>query len=99
MDFRKECEEWLNPLGYTISSHSADNMQFTFINMNSRFSPVIKCTLHPGGHKSCKVIGGFTLKMFLTLTAGDMMFKHPDIEKYIKVLTHYELVCYTHPPF
>lgn len=99
MDFRKECEEWLKPLGYTIASRTANDTRYTFTSVDEHFAPAITCTLQPGGHKTCKVTGGHTLKMFLTLSSGEMMFKHPDIKKYISVLTHYEKLCHQHPPF
>lgn len=90
IDFKKECDEWLNPLGYTIYSigSGGNNLEYSSIEPGK---PSINCFIR-GSEKKCKLVGGSNCKLFITLRSGELMFKHPDIERWINLMQHYDLV-------
>lgn len=100
MDFIKECEEWLAPFGYELQARSSDNKYCILSNYKylGENYPAIECFLDDNGNKKARVSDN-SLKMFITMTTGDLQFKHPNIEKYIKVIKHYADVCENFPPF
>ncbi len=96
MTFRQECEEWLVPLGFSVISSSGDGSQLQFVS-SPRFDPSISCRIEKSGEKTCELVSA-PLKLFILLKTGKMQFKHPDIEKYIRVFHHYSQLCETYPP-
>lgn len=98
-EFKKECLEWLEPLGYGINAVSGDGTTVMLANYESLGEnyPHINC-YNKGYEKTVKLIGT-DFKLFLTMVSGELAFKHEDIEKYINVMKHYADVCEAHPPF
>lgn len=98
MTFRDECNEWLNPLGYNINIIGAEDRCLIFSHDSDIFKPSIQCFNRLDGNKHCILVGG-NLKMFLTLSTTELMFKHPEIQKFIDTIAHYAKVCEENPPF
>ena len=96
--FKEECEEWLKPFGYTVHAHNPTNTSIGFLNPELDYSPYIDCFINEVGEKVCKLSGG-GVKMFCSIKSGNLIFKHPDIKKYIDALCHYSKLCYENPPF
>ncbi len=89
-NFMKECEEWLNPLGYSTHSYNGEGTEITFVNVESLHHPTIVCMSDENGTKSCKLVGGNSLKYFIQMTTGEMQFKHPSIQDYINAFRYYD---------
>ena len=91
MDFKTECNEWLNPKGYYISSFTRDYRSFTFspefIDSNK---PTIECFLNKSDEKRVQLVACRNFKLFLRLESGELSFKHPDIDRWIDAMEHYE---------
>jgi len=97
MTFREECEEWLEPLGFTLHSYSGDELTYIFTGIDL---PAITCELDVENNtKTCRITDSAPYKLFLSLSSGDIMFKHPDIEQYIKVFNHYAMMAERYPPW
>lgn len=95
--FRKQAEDWLEPLGYSLHFFSADGRDLHFSNVDEEHSPGIRCTYNKGFPYVRLTTVNF--KMFFSMTTNNLQFKHPDIAKYIAVAKHYQYVCDKYPPF
>ena len=97
-DFRKECDDWLGPYGYTLHSSANQGRVLVFTSIFVLHRPSIQCYFNQYDEKKCKLIStGY--KMFLHLTSGDIQFKHPNIQKYIDTMEHYAMIAEKYPPF
>ena len=95
--FLQECIDWLTPFGYSLHSRSSAYEACTFLHKDNNCSPAILCR-NANGVKAVRLTSaGF--KLSLTLTSGDIPFKHPDIKKYIDTMTYYEELALGNPPY
>jgi len=94
-NFKKECIDWLKPFGYSVYTSSENSVIFMCYKNNY---PDIECKIEKNGKKSCK-LDNSNFKLFLTLSSGDIQFKHPHIEQYLKVFKHYADLVEKYPPF
>ena len=84
--FIEECQEWLVPKGYTVHHYTADKKMVVFTSsIENRYSPSIRCTQTDSRAFVKLYYSG--LKMFTTLSTEEMMFKHPEIDLFIKKMT------------
>ncbi len=100
MDFRDECNEWLNPLGYTIHTSGGNREYYVFTKHigDTTYAPAIECSIIKG-EKKARLVDSSNYKLFLTLDSGYIQFKHPDMKHYIKVFEHYGRLVTLYPPF
>jgi hypothetical protein len=96
--FKEECEEWLEPLGYSIHYHNSDYSHISFCNVEKDHMPEVICVHRLDGQRFTKLTGG-GVKLFFSIVSGELQFKHPDIERFINTMQHYSKVCATNPPF
>ena len=94
-NFIDECKEWLWPKGYYVHSYSGDKLSVNLMNENN-ILPMITCS-NRSWEKTCK-LSDCSYKLFLTLQSGELMFRHPDIEKYIQTFAHYTALAQDFPP-
>lgn len=100
MDFQKECNEWLEPYGFTIWSASTnygknieDNVTYNFIKFDkdgilpSDRSITVSCNIKDG-IKTIK-ISFITPKGFVEVSTGDIQFKHSRFEWYLELMENY----------
>jgi hypothetical protein len=90
--FKKEAEEWLKPFGYSIhiTSETDVSLYLSFIcyeHIGENY-PAIECS-YDKGKKTSRVYDSGVCKMFISLTTGDLMFKHPEIERFINLFRYY----------
>lgn len=97
-DFIEECTEWLEQFGYFVHNYSGNYKSCTFINTEQEHSPAIRCWITDSGEKRMQIMDSGKYKMFLTLQTGEMQFKHPDLERYLKVFRHYSMLAEQFPP-
>lgn len=97
--FQKECIEWLEPFGYSVHSRTGSGTSLTFTNHDAEHSPAIKCWINHSGERRAKLNSAGEFKLFLSLQSGDIQFKHPDIQRYIDVMSHYAKIAAIHSPF
>jgi len=98
-DFIQECKDWLEPLGYGLHSHGAERNSCLFVYYKDLDIPKPSISCHNSyGSKSCS-LSFDGLKFFLSIRSGEIGFKHPDIEDYIGIMTHYAELCENNPPF
>lgn len=88
--FEKECLEWLVPLDYSIHSFSADHKHYSFMsNKIGKNYPFVDCGIDGNtGNKYSEVISIVPQSIF-KMSCGPLMFKHPDIEKFINKMKYY----------
>jgi len=98
-EFRKECIEWLAPLGYSIHATLNNGTGYIFTNFDDHFAPSIHCFFDQFDDKKAIVYDTTSYKLFLRLATGEIQFKHPDIRKYINVFKHYGRMARVNPPF
>ena len=101
-EFKQESCQWLNPLGYYLHISTSNGGALIFSNPNPNHVieyPIILCHNPDNESPYCTVEESAVFKMFLTLTSGKIQFRHPDIEKYIKVFRHYARLVNSNPPF
>ncbi len=90
--FVKECDEWLYPLGYSRYSSSGDGKYLTYTaSPLDAHKPTINCCIKENGVKFCEVIGGSSMKLFITMRSGELQFKHPRIEDWINTMIKYDI--------
>jgi len=96
-EFEKQCEEWLNPFGYSKLTHNSPGTSFIYTNIDEPYYPAIHC-VHDNGNKTARIYyNGF--KMFLSLNIEKIQFKHPNLESFLKVFKHYISLMENNPPF
>lgn len=93
-EFREECEKWLEEYGYSLSSTTSDAsdkaISFSFFNSKKYKYPNIICRLIDG-EKSME-LSFYTTKGFITVSTGDIMFKHPRFEWYLDLMEEYKII-------
>lgn len=94
-EFKIECDEWLNPLGWSL--HSKSQTCLTYSNIDSVVS--VDCIIDAGNNKKIRLSDCISYKYFLKLESGNMQFKHPDFEKIVKIFEHYSKLAQVYPPF
>jgi hypothetical protein len=95
--FKQKCIDWLEPLGYSITSSSMDRI-FIFTR-SDQYSPAIICRLNLDGRQTCELQDNHSHKLFITISTGQMAFHHPKIQKYIDTFVHYAKLAEQYPPF
>lgn len=100
MTFQEECNQWLNPKGFYISSYSGDEKLFNFTYKEPGLNmPTIICYINKDtDEKRVKLLGGI-YKMLAHLVVEGLSFKHPDIDKFISTMQHYDNLIEHNPPF
>lgn len=94
MEFREECEEFLNPYNYTIHSFSSDKKIIVFTNttdskiFDSPTYPVILCAMDNKGDKTMELTYMLP-KGFIKMNTGKLMFKHPNFEFFLNKMREY----------
>lgn len=97
--FYEESCEWMKELNYDVSNYNSDKTYITFSPKDKETNkPLIICYIK-NGEKKCCLTNCSNFKMFLELKTSDLQFKHPDIKKYISVMTHYSDLAELYPPF
>ena len=94
-DFKKECDEWLNPLGWSL--HSKSQTVLTYTNTNSVVT--VDCQIDAGNNIRIRLSDCMSYKYFLKLESGTMQFKHPDFEEIVRIFEHYANLAQQFPPF
>lgn len=88
LEFKKECDEWLNPKGYFVHHFSSDYSQITYVDKDL-LGPTITCHFN-SGEKYISLFSSQNFKMCLSLVCNKLQFKHPDIDKFIEAIKFYE---------
>ena len=91
-----DAEAWLEPLGYSVHHRAPNGRYVAFV--KSGGSPVIECWEDESGTRGCRM-NWMGLKLFMHIGTGDMQYRHPDIERKVKVMEHYIAACTSNPPF
>ena len=98
-EFKLECDEWLNPLGYTLWSKSMGmGTVLTYLNMENPQLPAVDCHFSASLGKSVSLRDDGAGKLFISLRCGDLQFKHPDFHRYLKAFKHYHNLMEMYPP-
>lgn len=91
-DFRKKCDEWLNPLGYTV--HYLTESTIGYSNTDRDFMPGITC------HKDdTATISGGDLRLWLSISSMPIVIGHSDIVRWVETSRHYIMLCESNPAF
>jgi hypothetical protein len=94
-DFKKECDEWLNPLGWSLYQISQNCLKYS--NINSVVS--IDCLIDASNNKSIRLCDYISYKYWLKLESGVIQFKHSDFEEIVRIFEHYGNLAQAYPPF
>jgi hypothetical protein len=99
MTLEQETQEWLNSIGlqdYSPHSASAGGADVLFTKLNSA---AIRVFVNDNGEKRMKIYENVPFKFFLTLTTGDMQYKHKDTKRIVEIINHYGQLAEWYPPF
>lgn len=98
-----DAKGWLAEHSYGVHHYSPDGKNITFCCSDTELEhyssfPAIKVWVNETGERRCQLhYSG--LKMFLTLSSGEIQYRHPDIIKYITVMVNYVRVMESINPF
>lgn len=96
----KECEAWLQPLGYSVFSHAGNRTRYTFspdTREGKKYYPLISIESR-NGELRVGMHAPLVFKLFINLSIEGLQFKHPEIGKYIKAFEHYTRLADQIPP-
>ncbi len=90
--FENDSDKWLNPLGYTIYSSSNGGTILTYSSTDlDVHKPSITCHYNGGdGDQYCSLSGGNSMKLFITMQATKLQFRHPYIIDWINKMAMYD---------
>lgn len=96
MNFQKECEKWLSPMGFTKCESVNDGQAFVFTNPNEEHFPAIHCWKRDS-NKFVQITDVGAFAMFLSLQTSVLRFKNKHMEQYIKAFAHYSRLARENP--
>lgn len=95
--FRDECDEWLNPMGYTFHSKAYSENELKLVYTSERENrPVIECFIDSYYKMYCRIYA--SLPMFIKLDTGYIQYQHPEFKKYLKTIAYIMVLVERNPP-
>ena len=90
-EFQKECDEWLNPMGYSLHANTQDSLMYSCNKPDADWPwPIIECWLNENKstiEKRCQLIGCGQIGLIHTVI-GPISFRHPNINRFVAELRY-----------
>ncbi len=98
MSIITDTEKWLKDIGIDmhVHSYSADYKAAIFVAPDSAS---IRVWESDKGERRMKIEDCVPYKMYLTLSTGEMQWKHPDTKRILDTVNYYGAMAERHPPF
>ena len=90
-EFKKQCDEWLNPIGYSLHVETRESLMYSYNEPDSVWPwPIIECWLEEnkvGFDKRCKLIACGKIGL-IQIKIGPISFKHPNMNEFVAKLRY-----------